>query len=183
VRCRGELTGKLELDPGSLAHVEQLDFTRIKGNYEDERSEQDKKYRPVEMSIISVTNLQKILKATPNVRKLSLNNCYFSDEKLELEPGSLASLEEIDLGSTTMSPENLQVILLAAPHLKKITLSRGFDKLTLDTDNIKNLQEFNLFSSDLSFKNLQAILNAPNLMKIQIKDCFVTAHGQEPATS
>jgi uncharacterized protein YjbI with pentapeptide repeats len=118
---------------------------------------------------ISMENLQTILKAAPKLRKIDMNSCKNLDLSIALNipPGSLTNLEELDLSGSNISMENLQIILEAAPKLRKICLKGILNSSQSIHLNAASLDEIVLDSSNISCENLELILSAtPQLQKI-----------------
>ncbi len=153
---------ELKLSPNSLARLEEIDLSR---------------------STISFENLDILLKAAPNLKKIILDGSHSPATQLQ-SPSSfnLSRLEEINLSGTSISFGNLDFILHNAPNLKKISLS-GANQLNQAihplSDMLVNLEEIDLSGSNISRENLEIILRAsPKLRKICLRSCKTLDLGQ-----
>ena len=93
--CQHLNTGYLDLAPTSLAQLEAIHLGS---------------------SNISINNINKLILAAPNMKKIYLYSCqHLNTGYLDLAPNSLAQLEEIHLNMSNISIYNLNILSQAAP--------------------------------------------------------------------
>jgi MoxR-like ATPase len=152
----GNLT--LSLEPGSLANLAHINLSR---------------------SPILAENLDAILKAAPNLKKINLRYCEINDT-LTLNPGSLASIEEMIVHEILF--DNLCILLNATTNVRKLDGYEWDNLLSnekLDLSKLNNLEDIRITtisSSPIEFKYLKSILQ-PTLKKIDI-----SSEAQLPGT-
>jgi uncharacterized protein YjbI with pentapeptide repeats len=139
--------------PGYLQHLKSLASNNIK---------------------INSANLENLLKAAPNLERISLFKSHFSGELL-LAPKSHLHIKTIDISGCDINLNIIQNLLLAAPNVEELNLE---DKILLSADlflapeSLIFLKKLKLNQSNFTYHNLQKLLAAsPNLIELDLSDC------------
>jgi hypothetical protein len=127
----------------------------------------------LESSPITATNLEQLLKATPNLSALKIGNIKQKiDSEFSLDKDSLSRIEYINASNSNAVEGLLTSILKAAPNLKGIGLGSfaTVDELyRLDGNSLIKLEEIYLGGNKVSANHLAALANiAPNLKTIAL---------------
>ena len=154
--CKNLAYSNLILEPGSLPCLETLCLNA---------------------SNVSTENLECLLRATPNLKTLSVDNCKnLADSNLTLEPGNLPCLETLCLNASNPSLENLECLLRTTPNLKTLSVDNcknlADSNLTLGPGILACLETLYLNASNVSTENLECLLRAaPNLKLLNLGEC------------
>ena len=122
-------------------------------------------------------NLGALFAAVLNVKIIDCNGCQNIERHMvKLPKNSLQYLEEIDLGDTSISCEDIIALFDAAPNLKKIILFSCENLIAgwasnLLPNSLQFLEHINLIDVELSSEDIEALFAAaPNLKDINLKN-------------
>ncbi|MCL9682529.1 hypothetical protein [Legionella maioricensis] len=128
-------------------------------------------------AIISPTDLQQLLSATPNLKTLDLNYASTLDS-LGFSGCNLRSLETLNLNGSNISGVNLKQLLINAPNLQQLDLNfcRNLNDLEVLDINLLKLNELSLSFSTISGVNLHKLLRrSPNLQTLDLVKCNLSS--------
>lgn len=146
---------ELTLKPNSLNSLEELDLSEDEDGYSGPS--------------ISIAHLENLLKAAPNLKKITsrCNRNLLAD--FSIVEGSFEKLVKVDLSYSNISAQNLDALLRAAPNITTLNLE-GCINLSLEqipTKSLSKLTELTL-PKKISAKNLTQLLKAlPRLKMIK----------------